>query len=99
MNFSNSKNFFSKNFSSQYYKNKFTFKMFNTKLNSNKLLINFQNKLYTTGVNVLNTTNEFKSELVPMMTMGTCFMQESKEVSVLQSLMEMLGSSKKINKN
>ena len=94
MNFSHSKNFFSKNFSSNFYNNKFSFKMFNTKINSNKLLINFQNKLYTTNVNVLKTSDQFKSELIPFTIRGSGLMQETKEESVMESLCEMLGSSK-----
>jgi hypothetical protein len=68
--------------------------MFNTKLNSNKLLVNYQNKFYTTNVNLLSASDHFKSELVPLVHKGNGIIPESNEDTIMESLMEVLGSSK-----
>ena len=96
MNFSNSKKFFSKNFSSHFYNNKFSFKFFNTKINSNKFFVHFQNKFYTTNVNLLVSSDQFKSDMIPLPMRGNGFMMEQNEETVLENLMEMLGSSKNV---
>ncbi len=94
MNFSYSKNFFSKNFSSKFYNNKFSFNMFNSGTNTNRLLINFQNKLYSTNVTKLNTSDQFKSVIVPTLIKGSGIKMESNEELEIDSLIELLGSSK-----
>jgi hypothetical protein len=68
--------------------------MFNTKINSNKFFVQFQNKFYTTNVNLLVASNQFNSDLIPISMRGNGFMKEQNEETVLENLMEMLGSSK-----
>lgn len=68
--------------------------MFNSKFNSNKFFVNYQNKLYTSNVNLLNTSDQFKCALIPLSMKGSGMMLESKEEIVIENLIEMLGSSK-----